>query len=168
MLLVGFPCSHTHSITPSYPTEPQMDWPSVSQELNGGFPGAIATISHPPTLQNPKWTDPMYEPETEQKFAWNSTHGITPSYGTEQKFAWNSTHSITHSYPTEPQMDWPSVWARNWTEEVFPVPVSPTSRTGSFLFTHAATFSSRHTVGRVYEKVTLGVLLLKHTHIKLQ
>ncbi len=52
----------------------------------------------------------------------------------------------------------PSCWDKYWTEDVFPVPVSPTSKTGSFFVTQTATFSNKDTAWRV--KAKLAVCLL--------
>ena len=55
----------------------------------------------------------------------------------------------------------PSCWARYWTLEVFPVPVSPTNRTGSFSFTAMATRSNRADACLVKEKVLLDLQQIK-------
>ena len=47
----------------------------------------------------------------------------------------------------------PVLSARYWTVDVLPVPVSPTSNTGSFHATQHATRSSKHAAGRVKEKL---------------
>lgn len=55
------------------------------------------------------------------------------------------------------QISLPSCWARNCTLDVFPVPVSPTNRTGSFSFTAIATRSSRAEACLVKENVLLDL-----------
>lgn len=51
----------------------------------------------------------------------------------------------------------PVMWAKYWTVEVLPVPVSPTNRTGSPLLTHTASCSIRTEEGRVAAKVSFSL-----------
>lgn len=53
----------------------------------------------------------------------------------------------------------PVTLARCWTVEVFPVPVSPTRRTGSPLVTHTDSCSSRTAEGRVAANVWLSLFI---------
>lgn len=51
----------------------------------------------------------------------------------------------------------PVIWARYWTVEVLPVPVSPTKSTGSPLTTHTASCSINTADGRVAAKVCFAL-----------
>lgn len=60
----------------------------------------------------------------------------------------------------------PVTLAKCWTVEVFPVPVSPTRRTGSPLFTHTANCSSSTAEGRVAANVWLSLFMAKTKHVQ--
>lgn len=60
----------------------------------------------------------------------------------------------------------PVSFARYWTVEVFPVPVSPTRRTGSPRLTQTASCSSRTAEGRVAANVWLSLSTVNKTVFK--